>query len=355
MSRSIPVELGAQAYAVRVGTGLLDSPQLPALVTGAQAFVLSDANVAPLYLERVRKALAGKRVSSLVIPAGEQEKTLARFGEAMQVLADAGASRDVTVLALGGGVVGDLAGFVSACWMRGVRFVQLPTTLLAMVDSSVGGKTAVDLPAGKNLVGAFHQPAAVLADLGVLATLPARELRAGLAEVVKAGAIADADFFAWLEANAEGLAAGDEALLEHAIATAIAFKAGVVARDERERGERMLLNLGHTFGHAVETAQGYGGLLHGEAVAVGMVLAATLSAQLGLSTPEDTQRLRELLTRLGLPTALPDGLDANALLAHMRLDKKAVSGVPRLILWRGIGRAEVVQGVADDAVLRALA
>jgi 3-dehydroquinate synthase len=355
VSRNIRVELGAQAYEVRVGNGLLDSPQLATLVTGTQAFVLSDANVAPLYLERVRTALAGKQVHAFVIPAGEQEKTLARFGDAMQALAEAGASRDATVLALGGGVVGDLAGFAAACWMRGVRFVQLPTTLLAMVDSSVGGKTAVDLPAGKNLVGAFHQPAAVLADLGTLATRPARELRAGLAEVVKAAAIADAGFFAWLEANAEGLVAGDEALLEHAIATAVAFKAGVVSRDERERGERMLLNFGHTFGHAIETAQGYGGLLHGEAVAVGLVLAATLSAQLGLASPEDTRRLRELLTRLGLPTAVPAGLQAPALLAHMRLDKKAVSGLPRLILWRGIGRAEVVPGVADEAVSRALA
>jgi 3-dehydroquinate synthase len=355
MSRVIRVELGVQAYEVHIDSGLLDSPRLAALVPGAQAFVLSDSNVAPLYLERVRAALAGKQLSSLVIPAGEQEKTLLRFGEAMAALAAAGASRDVTVLALGGGVVGDLAGFAAACWMRGVRFVQLPTTLLAMVDSSVGGKTAVDLPAGKNLVGAFHQPVAVLADLRTLSTLPAHELRAGLAEVVKAAAIADPDFFAWLEANAEGLVAGDEALLEHAIATSVAFKAGVVARDEREQGERMLLNLGHTFGHAIETAQGYGGLLHGEAVAVGMVCAATLSAQLDMAPAEDTRRLQSLLTRLGLPTSVPAGLDGKALLTRMRLDKKAVSGLPRLVLWRGIGRAEVVQGVAEDAVLRALA
>jgi 3-dehydroquinate synthase len=355
MSQSIRVELGEHAYEVEVGSGLLHSPRLAALVTGTQAFVLSDANVAPLYLERVRNALAGKQVHALVIPAGEQEKTLARFGEAMAALAAAGASRDVTVLALGGGVVGDLAGFAAACWMRGARFVQLPTTLLAMVDSSVGGKTAVDLPAGKNLVGAFHQPVAVRADLDTLATLPARELRAGLAEVVKAAAIADARFFAWLEANAEDLAAGDEALLAHAISTAIAFKAGVVSRDERERGERMLLNLGHTFGHAIETAQGYGGLLHGEAVAVGMVLAANLSAQLGLAPVEDLQRLRALLTRLGLPSVVPAELDAAKVLANMRLDKKSVSGALRLVLWRGIGRAEVVPDLTDDQVLRALA
>jgi 3-dehydroquinate synthase len=355
MSQEIQVELGARAYTVSVGAGLLDSPRLAAQVRGSQAFVLSDANVAPLYLQRVSLALAGKQVHTLVLPAGEQEKNLARYGEALSALAAAGASRDATVIALGGGVVGDLAGFAAATWMRGVRFVQLPTTLLAMVDSSVGGKTAVDLAQGKNLVGAFHQPAAVFADTATLATLPSRELRAGLAEVVKAAAIADAGFFAWLEANAEGLIAGDEALLEHAIATSIAFKAGVVARDETERGERMLLNFGHTFGHAIETAQGYGGLLHGEAVAVGMLLAAALASGLGRAPAADAQRLRGLLARLGLPTELPAGLEPAALLAHMRLDKKALSGTPRLVLWRGVGHAEVVADVPEQALLRVLA
>lgn len=354
MSQDIAVALGARSYTVSVGPGLLGSPRLAAQVPGAQAFVLSDANVAPLYLQRVCTALAGKRVETLVIPAGEQEKNLARYGEALAALAAAGASRDATVIALGGGVVGDLAGFAAATWMRGVRFVQLPTTLLAMVDSSVGGKTAVDLAQGKNLVGAFHQPAAVFADTSTLATLPSRELRAGLAEVVKGAAIADADFFAWLEAHAEGLLAGDEALLEHAIATSIAFKAGVVARDETERGERMLLNLGHTFGHAIETEQGYGGLLHGEAVSVGMLLAARLSSALGRAPAADARRLQALLARLGLPTELPAGLDAGALLQRMRLDKKAVSGLPRLVLWRGIGQAEVVEGVPEDALLKSL-
>ena len=355
MSQRIEVALGARSYVVEIGAGLLDSPKLAAQVPGAQAFVISDANVAPLYLERVRKSLAGKRVDTLVIPAGEREKSLARFGEAMHALAAAGASRDVTVLALGGGVVGDLAGFAAACWMRGVRFVQLPTTLLAMVDSSVGGKTAVDLEAGKNLVGAFHQPAAVFADVATLATLPSRELRAGLAEVVKAAAIADADFFEWLEAHAEGLGSGDEAQLEHAIACSVAYKAGVVARDETERGERMLLNLGHTFGHAIESAQGYGGLLHGEAVAVGMVLAAQLSAALGRAPLADARRLQTLLARLGLPTEIPAGLAPAELLQRMRLDKKALGGVPRLVLWRGLGQAEVVSDVPEAALLDALA
>lgn len=353
--QTIDVELGTRRYPIRIGAGLLGTPQaLADAVPGRQALIVTDSNVAPLYLPRVQTALAGKNVQAVALPAGEQEKTLARFAELIDALAAHGASRDVTVLALGGGVIGDLAGFAAACWMRGVRLVQLPTTLLAMVDSSVGGKTAVDLPAGKNLVGAFHQPSLVIADTDTLKTLPARELRAGLAEVVKYGAIADAGFFAWIEANAEALLAGDTAALAQAIAVSCRHKAGIVARDETEQGERMLLNFGHTFGHAIETAQGYGGLLHGEAVAVGMVLAADLSARLGMAAPVDSQRLRALLERLGLPATIPAGLDAGTLLDRMRLDKKAVSGALRLILWRGLGRAEVVRDVADAEILAVL-
>ena len=350
----LQVELGARRYPIRIGRGLLDEPAgLAALAPGRHALVVTDANVAPHYLARVEAALAGKSVRALILPAGEQEKTLARFGEVMAALAAQGASRDATVIALGGGVVGDLAGFAAACWMRGVRFVQLPTTLLAMVDSSVGGKTAVDLPQGKNLVGAFHQPSAVLADTATLDTLPERELRAGLAEVVKYGAIADAGFFAWLEENAEALLARDPDALAEAIAVSCTHKAGIVARDETEQGERMLLNFGHTFGHAIETEQGYGGLLHGEAIAVGMVLAARLSADLGRAAWSDTARLAALLERLGLPVAVPGGLSGDALLARMRLDKKAVSGALRLILWSGLGRAEVVIDV-PEADIRAV-
>ncbi|HEX5693597.1 MAG TPA: 3-dehydroquinate synthase [Arenimonas sp.] len=351
----LEVALGQRRYPIRIGRGLLDEPAaLATLVPGRHALVLTDANVAAHYLARVRAALQEKTLEAWVLPPGEQEKTLARFGEVMNVLADMGASRDVTVLALGGGVVGDLAGFAAACWMRGVRLVQLPTTLLAMVDSAVGGKTAVDLPQGKNLVGAFHQPAAVLADVATLDTLPDRELAAGLAEVVKYGALGDADFFAWLEDRAEALLAREPAALAEAIARCCAHKAAIVARDETEQGERMLLNLGHTFGHAIETQQGYGGLLHGEAVAVGMVLAARLSAELGRAPWPDAARLAALLERLGLPVSIPAGLSPAALLACMRLDKKAVSGALRLVLWRGIGQAEVVDGVADEAILAVL-
>ena len=346
--REVQVELGERRYRIRIGRGLLDDAgALAALAPGRHVLVVTDANVAPHYLARVENALSGKTRRSLVLPAGEQEKTLDRFTEVMAALAALGASRDATVVALGGGVVGDLAGFAAACWMRGVRFVQLPTTLLAMVDSSVGGKTAVDLPQGKNLVGAFHQPAAVVADTATLDTLPDRQFCAGLAEVVKYGAIADPGFFAWLEANAEPLMARNPDALAHAIATSCTHKAGIVARDETEQGERMLLNFGHTFGHAIETEQGYGGLLHGEAIAVGMVLAARLSADLGRAAWSDTARLAALLERLGLPVAIPAGLSGDALLARMRLDKKAVSGALRLILWSGLGHAEVVTDVPD--------
>ena len=350
--RELEVALGERRYPIRVGRGLLgEGAALAALVPGRHALVVTDANVAPHYLGQVQAALAGKQLGTLVLPPGEQEKTLARFGEVMAALAALGASRDATVIALGGGVVGDLAGFAAACWMRGVRFVQLPTTLLAMVDSSVGGKTAVDLPQGKNLVGAFHQPAAVIADTATLDTLPPRELRAGLAEVVKYGALGDEPFFAWLEQHADALLAREPAVLAEAIARCCAHKAGIVARDETERGERMLLNLGHTFGHAIETEQGYGGLLHGEAVAVGMVLAARLSARLGRAPAADAERLAALLARLGLPTTLPPGLAPDALLARMRLDKKALSGTLRLILWRGLGQAEIATDIPDTALL----
>jgi 3-dehydroquinate synthase len=354
--RELIVELGARRYPIRIGAGLLDdAAQLAALVPGRHALIVSDGHVAPLYLAKVRTALAGKTVGDFILAPGEQEKTLISFAAVLDALAALGANRDATVIALGGGVVGDLAGFAAACWMRGVRFVQLPTTLLAMVDSSVGGKTAVDLPAGKNLVGAFHQPSAVLADTNTLSTLPTRELRAGLAEVVKVGAIGDADFFAWLENHAGVLLAGEADALAEAIHRSCAHKAGVVARDETEQGERALLNFGHTFGHAIEAEQGFGGLNHGEAVAVGMVLAARLSAALGRAPKTDAQRLAALLERFGLPTALPTGLSADALLTRMRLDKKAVSGQLRLILWRGMGRAEIVADVDESAVLAVLA
>jgi 3-dehydroquinate synthase len=352
--RQVDVELGTRRYPIRIGAGLLASDWTGHL-RGRDVLVVTDANVAPLYLARVMAKLDSHAATHHVLPPGESEKTLARFGEVMASLAVARASRDATIVALGGGVVGDLAGFAAACWMRGIAFVQLPTTLLAMVDSSVGGKTAVDLPQGKNLVGAFHQPSAVIADTDTLATLPMRELRAGLAEVVKYGAIRDPDFFTWLERHVEPLLARDPETLAEAVERSCRHKAAIVARDEHETGERALLNFGHTFGHALETASGYGELLHGEAVAIGMLMAARLSAALGHAPPEDAERLSHLLARFGLPLFPRGETDPQQLLELMRLDKKAVSGKLRLVLWRGLGHAETMAGVADADILRILA
>lgn len=356
---------GDSPYTIHIGPNLLGQGALLAQhVRGRHVLLLSDASVAPLYLDGVTSALRAARpdllIGELVLPAGEASKTLANFGAAITALASLGATRDACVMALGGGVAGDLAGFAAACWMRGVDCVQLPTSLLAMVDSSVGGKTAVDIPEGKNLVGAFHPPRAVIADTAALRTLPPRELRAGLAEVIKYGAIGDPLFFRWLQAEHAALLAGDDAALAQAIARSCEHKAEIVARDPLEKGERALLNLGHTFGHAIETEQGYGApgndnLNHGEAVAVGMVLAARLSVRLGMSSEADTDQLRDLLLRYELPVEIPAGLAPDALLARMRLDKKNLAGRLRLVLWRGIGHAEVVADVDEADVLAVLA
>ncbi|WP_306582287.1 3-dehydroquinate synthase [Dokdonella sp.] len=353
--RTLDVALGARSYPIWIGAGLLaDSARWRAPIRGRHVLVVTNTTVAALYLQRVLAGLAGLQHAHLVLPDGEAHKTLDASGQIFAALAALGASRDATILALGGGVIGDLAGFAAACWMRGIDFIQMPTTLLAMVDSSVGGKTGVNLPQGKNLVGAFHQPRAVVADTGTLATLPVREYRAGLAEVVKYGAINDAAFFAWLEVHADALVARDEAALAAAIQASCRAKSAIVARDEHERGERALLNFGHSFGHALETVAGYGTLLHGEAVAIGMLQAATLSTRLGRADAADATRLARLLTRLGLPVQAPP-LDAAALLAAMRLDKKNEGGRLRLILWRGIGQAEIVDAVAEDEVAAVLA
>ena len=351
MVRELRVELGARSYPIRIGTGLLDARALwRGAITGKHVLIVSNEVVAPLYLERVRAQLDDVALSTLVLPDGEAHKTLASAARVFDALATLKASRDACIVALGGGVIGDLAGFAAACWMRGIGFVQMPTTLLAMVDSSVGGKTAVDLPAGKNLVGAFHQPRAVVIDTATLATLPERELRAGLAEVIKYGALGDAEFFGWLERHATQLLARDPAVLAEAIAHCCAQKAGIVARDETEQGERALLNFGHTFGHALETVAGYGTLLHGEGVAIGMCLAAELSARLGRAPAQDGERLRRLLAQCGLPTAMPGGLRGDQVLATMKLDKKNLSGRLRLILWRGIGQAEIVEGIDESQI-----
>ncbi len=351
--QELTVALSERSYPIRIGTDLLSDPsQLRSAIAGRQVLLLSNTTVAPLYAARVEAALQGLRYSTLLLPDGERHKTIESASLIWQALAEMGAQRNATLIALGGGVIGDMGGFAAACWMRGIDFVQIPTTLLAMVDSSVGGKTGVNLAQGKNLVGAFWQPRLVLADISTLSTLPEREFRAGMAEVVKYGALGDAEFLAWLEDHAEGLRLRDETLVAEAVLRSCSHKAAIVARDERESGERALLNFGHTYGHALETIGQYQTLLHGEAIAIGMVMAARLSARLGWADAADSERLRRLLDQLGLPTARPSEASPERMLELMRLDKKTLSDRLRLILWRGVGRAEIADGV-DAAEIKA--
>jgi len=339
----LTLDLGPRTYPIKIAAGLLRSPELPAQIRGAQALVVTNQTIAPLYLDPVLKTLAtaGIDADSLTLPDGEQHKTLATLKTIFDQLIARHHHRDTTLIALGGGVIGDLTGFAAACYQRGVRFIQLPTTLLAQVDSSVGGKTAVNHPHGKNLIGAFHQPAAVLIDPDTLATLPPREYAAGLAEVIKYGLIADADFFEWLEQNMPGLLTRHPPLIAHAIATSCHTKAQIVAADETEQNRRALLNLGHTFGHAIEAAQNYRHWLHGEAVAAGLVLAARLSTKLGhlSQTGDPIQRITHLLAQANLPTALPPEIPPTKILNHMHLDKKVQSGQLHLVLLKKIGQA----------------
>jgi 3-dehydroquinate synthase len=336
------IDLGERSYPILVGPGLLHDP---ALVGGSVAardvLVVTNTTVAPLYLARLERALQGKRLASVALPDGEQHKTLATLNRVFDALVEHRMNRDACVVALGGGVVGDMAGFAAACYQRGVDYVQVPTTLLAQVDSSVGGKTGVNHPGGKNLIGAFHQPRAVLADTDTLGTLPPREFRAGLAEVIKYGLIADAGFLDWIESHLDALLRLDGAALAHAIRRSCEIKAAIVAEDEREHGRRALLNLGHTFGHAIETATGYGEWLHGEAVGAGLLMAADLSCRLGWLAEADLARVRHLLERAGLPVATPP-IGAGRALQLMGMDKKVLAGRIRLVLMRRVGEGVVV-------------
>jgi 3-dehydroquinate synthase len=314
--------------------------------------VVTNDIVGPLYLPRLQATWAAAGATPLleiVLPDGERHKTLPTVSRILDTLVANRFARDDLVVALGGGVVGDMAGFAAACYQRGIGFVQMPTTLLAQVDSSVGGKTGVNHPGGKNLIGAFHQPKAVIADTATLATLPPRELRAGLAEVVKHALICDAAFFSWLEANADALLALDPAALVHAVHRCCTIKAGVVSRDERETGERALLNLGHTFGHAIEQVTGFGPWLHGEAVGVGLAMAAGMSQRAGWLPAADAARLDALLARLGLRTEARGAVTPQAARAAMQLDKKVQGGRVRLVLLKGIGQAFVTADWPTDA------
>ena len=344
--KTLHVELGDRRYPLYIGPGLLGQAELlRPHIAGRQVLVVSNTTVAPLYLERTCAALQGLRYEAVILPDGERYKTLETLDAVFTALLEKRFDRYCTILALGGGVIGDLAGFAAACYQRGVDFIQVPTTLLAQVDSSVGGKTAVNHPLGKNMIGAFYQPRCVLADTETLNTLPDRELSAGLAEVIKYGLIRDRPFLEWLEANLDALLIRDAAALSEAIERSCRNKAEIVAADERETGERALLNLGHTFGHAIETGVGYGQWLHGEAVAAGMVLATELSARLGWLNRAQGERVRTLLARAHLPLDPPPRLTTDDFLRLMAVDKKVQDGRLRLILLRELGQGVIASDV----------
>jgi len=349
--KTLTVDLGDRSYPIHIGQDLLGTPALLTnFIHGRQVMIVSNETVAPLYLTVVREMLAEHELATVILPDGEQYKTLETLNTIYTALLKHRFNRGCTLVALGGGVVGDITGFAAASYQRGVAFLQVPTTLLAQVDSSVGGKTGVNHPLGKNMIGAFHQPGSVLVDTNTLDTLDDRQLSAGLAEVIKYGLIQDAGFFTWLEDNIEALRTRDKSALAYAIERSCAIKAEIVAADERESGQRALLNLGHTFGHAIETSTGYGTWLHGEAVATGMLMAVDLSARHGWLTAADVQRTRTLLQRTGLPLSPPADMDEAQFMKLMAVDKKVVDGGLRLVLLKKIGKA-IVTGEFDPALL----
>lgn len=352
ISTTVPVSVPGHSYDILIGRGLLGhSTSWAGLPAAAQAVIITNTTVGPLYAAGLAAELRTRyrSVSTLELPDGEAHKSWETLNRVFDHLLGGGADRKTVLFALGGGVVGDLTGFAAACYMRGVPFVQVPTTLLAQVDSSVGGKTAINHPLGKNMIGAFYQPHRVVCDLATLDTLPPRELAAGLAEVIKYGPIADIDFLEWIEARLDDLLARDPQALAHAVARSCEIKARVVGQDERESGLRAILNFGHTFGHAIEAALGYGQWLHGEAVGCGMVMASELSARLGLVDQGFVERMRRLLARAGLPIQAP-AIDRDRFMQWMRGDKKAEAGEIRFVVIEAPGRARV-QPAPDALVL----
>lgn len=338
--QTLTVDLGDRSYPIHIGAQLMSRADLIVPhIAGKQVCIVTNTTIAPFYLEQLTSALHGLQIDTVILPDGEQYKTLEQMNSIFDVLLQRRHNRTTTLIALGGGVVGDMTGFAAASYQRGVDFIQIPTTLLAQVDSSVGGKTGVNHPLGKNMIGAFHQPRCVIADSDVLNTLPSREFSAGIAEIIKYGLICDADFYAWLQLNIDGLMARNPNVLREAVYRSCANKAKVVAADEREGGLRAILNLGHTFGHAIETAQGYGEWLHGEAIAVGMVMAADFSARLGWIDSKAVDALRALLARAQLPLRPPQGMSVEQFLALMAVDKKVLDGQLRLVLLKDIGQA----------------
>ncbi len=352
----ITVSLGERSYPISIGAGLFNDPALLSLSSKQKVVVITNHTVAPLYAEKITALLDQKGCISSVLelPDGEKYKTLETFNTVMSYLLENNFSRDVVVIALGGGVIGDLVGFAASCYQRGVDFIQIPTTLLSQVDSSVGGKTAVNHPLGKNMIGAFYQPKSVIIDTNCLSTLPAREFAAGMAEVIKYGIIYDEDFFVWLEQHMDELYALEEQALTYAIARCCQIKAEVVAQDEKESGIRALLNLGHTFGHAIEAELGYGNWLHGEAVAAGTMMAAKTAQLQGLITQQQVDRILAIFKKANLPVQTPESMSFDDFIKHMMRDKKVLSGELRLVLPTSIGTAEVVKGVPEDIIKQAI-
>jgi len=342
------VDLGDRSYPISIGSHLLsDTDLLSSAIKGKKVMIVTNDVVAPLYLEACKNTLKDFQVDDVILPDGEQHKNLSTFEIILSELLAKKHARDTTIVALGGGVIGDMAGFAAACYQRGIAFVQIPTTLLSQVDSSVGGKTAVNHPLGKNMIGAFYQPQSVVIDIECLKTLPAREFAAGMAEVIKYGIIYDQDFFKWLEQNIEAIKSLDPTSIIYMLKRCCAIKAEVVALDEKEHGIRALLNLGHTFGHAIEAEQGYGNWLHGEAVAAGMVLAAETSFVLGLIEHDDVDRIIDLIEAFDLPLAAPENMQYAHFAEHMQLDKKVLDGKLRLVLPTSIGTSALFDNVSE--------
>lgn len=352
----VNVELQERRYPILIGNGLLQDERSYPVKRGERVMIVTNPTVAQFYLDTVTLALKkrGCEVDHVLLPDGEKYKTLESLNLIFTALLQGNHGRDTTIIALGGGVIGDVAGFAAASYQRGVRLIQIPTTLLSQVDSSVGGKTAVNHELGKNMIGAFYQPSMVIIDTHTLGTLPKREVNAGLAEVIKYGAILDYEFFEWLEAHIDELVALNNESLQHCIARCCQIKADVVARDETEKADRALLNLGHTFGHAIETHLGYGNWLHGEAVSTGMMMAAALSEQLGDISVADVSRLEKLLARANLPTLSPDSMQPEDYLPHMMRDKKVLAGKLRLVLLKSLGQAYIATDTDKDLVLNAI-
>jgi 3-dehydroquinate synthase len=351
----LEVELGERSYPIYIGSGLLGRGELLTRhIPGTSALVVSNDTVAPLYLETTLAMLDGLRTETCILPDGEEYKNLDTLNRIYDVLLGKKLDRNTTIIALGGGVIGDMAGFAAASYQRGVHLVQIPTTLLSQVDSSVGGKTAVNHPLGKNMIGAFYQPRAVIADTDTLGTLPDRELSAGIAEVIKYGLIRDLPFFEWLESGMDQLLARDPNALSRAIEVSCRNKAEVVAADEKESGQRALLNLGHTFGHAIEAGMGYGQWLHGEAVATGMCMAALMSMQLGWIDSTQRERITHIIEKAGLPSRPPADISVERFIELMSVDKKVLDGVLRLVLLKSIGEAVITDDYSSQQLIAAI-